>query len=126
VKKLLPALVAAVAALAVAGCGATGHEAIDPSAAKSPSAKKLFTTNCGGCHVLADAGTKGTTGPSLDDAWACASSQGFKRSTFRDVVRGQIAYASPPMPRDLVKGEQADGVADYVATVAGTGVNCSK
>jgi mono/diheme cytochrome c family protein len=124
VRRLLSASVAAAAALTVAGCGATGHEAIDTVAAKSASAKTLFTSNCGGCHTLAAAGAKGATGPNLDDAWACAASQGFKRSTFRDVVRGQIAYASPPMPRDLVTGEQADAVADYVATVAGQDVKC--
>lgn len=120
----MSASVAAAAALAVAGCGATGHQPIDPALAKSAAAKKLFTSNCGGCHTLAAAGTTGTTGPNLDDTWACAADQGFKQSTFRDVVRGQIAYASPPMPRDLVKGEQADAVADYVATVAGHGIKC--
>jgi hypothetical protein len=30
------------------------------------------------------------------------------------------------MPRSLVKGKQADAVADYVATVAGQGVSCTK
>jgi mono/diheme cytochrome c family protein len=30
--------------------------------------KALFTTNCGGCHTLADAGTSGSVGPNLDDA----------------------------------------------------------
>jgi mono/diheme cytochrome c family protein len=28
--------------------------------------KALFTTNCGGCHTLADAGTSGAVGPNLD------------------------------------------------------------
>jgi len=30
--------------------------------------KALFTTNCGGCHTLADAGTSGAVGPNLDDS----------------------------------------------------------
>ena len=29
--------------------------------------KALFTTSCGGCHTLADAGTSGNVGPNLDD-----------------------------------------------------------
>jgi hypothetical protein len=29
------------------------------------------------------------------------------------------------MPRELVKGEDADAVADYVGTVAGVGVACN-
>jgi mono/diheme cytochrome c family protein len=124
-KKLLLVAAAAAASLTVAGCGAVGHQAIDRTAAMAPSAKKAFTANCGGCHILKDAGTQGVTGPNLDDAFACAEQQGFKTSTIRDVIRGQIAYASPPMPRDLVKGETADAVADYVATVAGKGVSCT-
>jgi mono/diheme cytochrome c family protein len=34
------------------------------------------------------------------------------------VVRDQIDYAVPPMPRDLVEGAAADDVAAYVAAVA--------
>ena len=30
--------------------------------------KALFTTNCGGCHTLADAGTSGAVGPNLDNS----------------------------------------------------------
>lgn len=35
----------------------------DPTAGKV-----VFTTNCGGCHTLADAGTSGAVGPNLDQA----------------------------------------------------------
>lgn len=121
--KLLLAAVVLVAALVVAGCGAVGHEEFQSSSAAQ--GKKLFASNCGGCHTLKDAGTSGTTGPNLDDAWVCAHQQGFKRSTWRDVVRGQIDYASPPMPRELVKGADADAVADYVSDNAGRGMSCS-
>jgi mono/diheme cytochrome c family protein len=123
--KLLLAAGLAALAVALTGCGAVGHEDLDVQAAHSSAAKQAFTSNCGGCHVLSDAGTQGTTGPNLDDAFACAEQQGFAQSTIRDVIRGQIDYASPPMPRGLVKGEQADAVADYVATVAGEGVACT-
>jgi mono/diheme cytochrome c family protein len=124
VTKLLLAAAAAAAAILVSGCGAVGHEPIDKAVAESASAKQLFTQNCGGCHILKDAGTQGVTGPNLDYAWACADQQGFERSTWRDVVRGQIDYASPPMPREIVKGQDADDVADYIATAAGQGVQC--
>jgi mono/diheme cytochrome c family protein len=30
--------------------------------------KSVFSSNCGSCHVLQDAGTSGTVGPSLDEA----------------------------------------------------------
>jgi mono/diheme cytochrome c family protein len=28
----------------------------------------VFTTNCGSCHTLEEAGTSGTVGPNLDDS----------------------------------------------------------
>jgi mono/diheme cytochrome c family protein len=124
VTRILLAAAAVAAAVLVSGCGAVGHEAIDKAAANAPAAKQAFTQNCGGCHTLKDAGTSGVTGPNLDDAFACAEEQGFAKSTVRDVIRGQIDYASPPMRREIVKGDVADAVADYVATVAGRGVAC--
>ena len=125
-KKLLLAGALGAIAFALTGCGAVGRVGQGDVA----HGKELFlaTTSkgsCSSCHTLADAGSKGTVGPNLDDAFACAEHQGFKRSTIRDVVRGQIDYASPPMPRELVKGQQADDVADYIATVAGQGVDCT-
>jgi hypothetical protein len=33
----------------------------------APDGKKVFTSNCGGCHTLAAAGTNGSVGPNLDD-----------------------------------------------------------
>ena len=77
--------------------------------------------------MLADAGSPGTQGPNLDDAFRVLRQQhGFDESTIRDVVRGQIAYPTedppsgePGMPANLVTGEAADAVAAYVASVAG-------
>ena len=87
--------------------------------------KKLFVATCGGCHTLANAGTKGTTGPNLDDAFVADKQQGFSLQTIRDVVRGQIAYAEadpgtghPGMPPNLVKGQDAKNIATYVAQCA--------
>jgi mono/diheme cytochrome c family protein len=116
VRRALPLLGALVL---LAGCG-TGGKA--PSAADQANGKKLFTSaGCGGCHVLADAGAKGTVGPNLDDAFAGDRAQGFKESTIENVVLDQIREANPPMPKNLVKGQDAVDVAAYVAAVAGTG-----
>jgi mono/diheme cytochrome c family protein len=107
---------AAAAALLAAGCGSTGHQSAGGDVGLG---KALFQQKCASCHTLQDANAKGTVGPNLDDAFGDPEKQGFKESTVRDVVRGQIAYASPPMPQDLVKGAQAEAVAAYVAQVAG-------
>ncbi len=121
-------IASALAALVVllAGCGETvGYT---EGNGDKTNGKELFTAKCGSCHTLADAGTAGTIGPNLDDAFAESRRNGLGESTFVQVVRDQIAYAiettstgAPGMPRDLVTGQDAIDVASYVASVAGTG-----
>jgi mono/diheme cytochrome c family protein len=116
VRRALPLL---GALLLLAGCGTGGKAS---STSDPQNGKKLFTSaGCGGCHVLADAGSKGTVGPNLDDAFAGDRAQGFKDSTIENVVLDQIREASPPMPKNLVKGQDAIDVSAYIAGAAGTG-----
>jgi cbb3-type cytochrome c oxidase subunit III len=110
-------------ALLLAGCG-TGGKA-NPHGDQQ-AGQKLFTQSCGGCHTLAAAGTSGTTGPNLDEAFGPSRKQGFKESTIANVVLDQIRIASAPMPRNLVKGEDAQNVAAFVAAVAGSGTSNAK
>jgi mono/diheme cytochrome c family protein len=122
VRRLL-ALPLAVAALALAGCG--GEETTGLEGADRTNGKELFTAgkdgkqSCASCHVLADAGSAGTTGPNLDTSLGFSCSQGFDEDTVYSVVLGQIDLAAPPMPADLVTGQDAVDVAAYVASVAG-------
>jgi cytochrome c551/c552 len=128
------ALAATLAAVGVltSGCG-TGGLIGKGDAARG---KQLFVQKCGGCHTLADAGTTGTIGPNLDDAFSGSRYEGFAESTIRNVVHGQILFAvSNPagldrqgrpvqgMPENLVTGKDAEAVATYVASVAGTNAN---
>ncbi|MFN8110232.1 MAG: cytochrome c [Thermoleophilia bacterium] len=85
--------------------------------------KKLFQNTCGGCHTLADAGTKGQIGPNLDDAWRGSRDTGIPDSQYQGVVNRWIQWAQKPMPRHLLKGQDAADVAAYVASVAGTSDN---
>ena len=114
---LFGALALALLVLSGAGCG-TGGKA---TAGDQQNGAKLFSGKgqCAGCHVLAAAGSHGTTGPSLDDAFAADRKQGFKQSTIQNVVLDQIRQPSAPMPKNLVTGQDAQDVAAYVAAVAG-------
>jgi mono/diheme cytochrome c family protein len=123
---LVGACAVLLAALAATGCGSGGLTGGGDAAA----GKELFTGKgqCGSCHTLADAGTKGVIGPNLDDAFHQAREDGLGEATIRAVVRDQISYpivapntGAPGMPADLVKGDDADAVAAYVASVAGLG-----
>jgi plastocyanin len=94
--------------------------------------KQQFVQNCGSCHVLARAGTRGQTGPNLDAAFRRARIDGMGESTFQGVVHRQIQQparlpqrdpqtgeALPLMPANLVEGNDATDVAAYVAEAAG-------
>jgi mono/diheme cytochrome c family protein len=111
------------AALLAAGCG--GEDATGLEGADTANGKELFVSGadgqqpCGSCHSLADAATVATVGPDLDDAFRQARADGFDDSTVFRVTLDQIALAAPPMPANLVTGQDAVDVAAYIASVAG-------
>ena len=111
-----PALALGVAllvfGLALAACG---RDEPDLS-----NGKAQFVENCGQCHTLARAGTAGTQGPNLDDAFQAALAEGLDRDTVMGVVEDQIAHPrrGSIMPKALVKGEDATDVASYVGYAA--------
>jgi mono/diheme cytochrome c family protein len=112
----VPAALAA-AAIAVSGCTISGSQ----DSADLVNGKQLFAEKCGSCHVLDRAGTKGVTGPNLDEAFVVARNEGWGEESIRGVVLGQILYPGKglTMPAELVTGEDAEDVAAYVAATAG-------
>src|SRR4051794_3184508 len=105
----------AAAAAALAGCSAKESS----SNTDLVNGKKLFVAKCGSCHTLSHAGTKGTVGPNLDDALSNSVQEGFGDSAIRGLVHQwiQIARKGGAMPQNLVKGDDAQDVAAYVASV---------
>jgi len=130
--------------LFAAGCG-TGGIASNAQRPDTQNGQTLFTSNCGGCHTLSAAGTTGTIGPNLDNAYAASVKEGFSQSSIENAVLDQIRLGSgqvatyttskyfidhclpphsakcfsQPMPANIVKGQDALDVAAYVASVAG-------
>ena len=146
---LVASVCAAVLVTALSACGTGGYT----SEGSQGAGKDLFVPRCGGCHTLADAGTGGTIGPNLDDAFAQAREAGMTSDTFTQVVADQIRFpieetstGAPGMPDpdgpdgtlpncDDVEGdafcvddqEQAiKDIAVYVGAVAGTGIVAEK
>jgi mono/diheme cytochrome c family protein len=118
--RLLAPLVALLAAVvAISGCGTTNGDIA--------RGRVLFEQNCGTCHVLAQAGTTGVTGPNLDDAFAAArEAGGFDASTIEGIVKAQVDSPRPgngnpmaTMPAHIVEGTDLDDVAAYVGKYAG-------
>ena len=54
--------------------------------------KQLFVKKCGSCHTLNRAGTKGATGPNLDQAFQRAEKDGFGEPAIRGVIKKQIEF----------------------------------
>ncbi|MGE5272814.1 MAG: cytochrome c [Verrucomicrobiota bacterium] len=135
----MPAVALAGLVLLSAGCGTGG---LSSGKADLTNGKQLFVQKCGSCHTLAAAGTQGTIGPNLDNAFSGPREQGFKESSIRNVVHDQILFpvTNPSgvdvgpngvekkvtgMPAKLVTGEDANDVAAYVASVAGLSVGAT-
>jgi cbb3-type cytochrome c oxidase subunit III len=99
--------VAAVAGLPVkeqpgGGGGGGGQDATD--------GKAIFSTNCSGCHTLADAGASGNVGPNLDEA-----------KPDEALVTERVTNGKGVMPsfKGNLTPEQIKAVADYVSKNAG-------
>jgi plastocyanin len=127
-----------VVGLVLATLGLTGCELKD-SGTNVVNGKAKFASACGACHTLARAGTTGTDGPNLDEAFAQARADGFGQSTFKGIVLRQIENPNistqltppaadakdqtykpaPTMPANAVTGADARDVAAYVAQAAG-------
>jgi mono/diheme cytochrome c family protein len=133
-------------ALLVVGCG-TGGVASAGGPPDTSNGQTLFTQKCGACHTLSAAGTSGTIGPNLDNAFAESVAEHFPQTAIENVVLDQIRLGSGivasyttskdfirrhclndqkkceqlSMPANVVTGQDAIDVAAYVASVAGKG-----
>lgn len=115
----LLALVALLAISVVAsGCGTTDA---DPERGRT-----LFIQKCGECHAMAEAGTSGELGPSMDHAFAAAREIGNDSDTIEGVVTAQVEYPRESngnprvsMPAKIVTGQDLEDVAAYVGKWAG-------
>ena len=114
-----------IGAAVIGALGACGSESRDRDII---AGKQQFVKKCGACHTLARAGTKGTVGPNLDEAFRQALLAGMGRNTVEGAVHDQIMRparvpkSSPVyMPPKLVTGDDAKNVAAYVAFVAAAG-----
>jgi cbb3-type cytochrome c oxidase subunit III len=116
--------------LALTACGTGGIA----TGGNKETGKKLFLGKggCAGCHTLAAAGSSSTIGPNLDDAFAQARADGYKESAIQNIVREQIKYPGQyptaqnnanflksNMPANLLRGQDAEDVAAFVAANAG-------
>jgi mono/diheme cytochrome c family protein len=118
-----PMAVAALAAAALA-LGACGSEGIDvASSDPNYDGAVLFRENCAPCHSLSVVGAQGSAtevgsreprdGPNFNE----------RKETVEDVLYAirNGGFSSGPMPQNIVTGEDAQKVAEFVAKYSGRG-----
>ncbi|MBS1889377.1 MAG: c-type cytochrome [Actinobacteria bacterium] len=119
IRLLVPIAALVAMVVVISGCGTT-----NPDVARG---RELFVAKCGTCHTLAQAGTSGTLGPNLDDAFAAArEAGGFDAATIEGIVEAQVDTPRPgngnemaTMPPHLVEGTDLNDIAAYVGKYAG-------
>jgi cytochrome c551 len=118
-RRPLVALAVAASALFAASCGEEGIQLAksDPDY----EGAKIFEQRCSGCHTLAAAGTQGSATNPNDREYKDGPNFNTRREE-RDGVLFAIqngGFSSGPMPQDIVVGEEAEKVADFVAKYSG-------
>jgi mono/diheme cytochrome c family protein len=108
-----------LAVLGLSACG-FGEEKISVSQDDPDhNGAVLFATHCSGCHTLSAAGTQGsgnrgerTQGPNLDQ----------RTETFDDALYAiqNGGFSGAIMPQNIVVGDEADEVAEFVSKYAGS------
>jgi mono/diheme cytochrome c family protein len=108
----------ALAAIAVA-CGSQDIQLAEDD--PNYRGAQLFVERCSGCHTLEAAGTQGSAivankreykdGPNFDQR------QESKEQVLYAIRNG--GYSSGPMPQNIVVGEDAEAVAEFVAKYSG-------
>ena len=118
-RRLLAGCVLAAASLALGACGEEGIQLAkdDPNYRGA----QIFNENCAGCHTLSAAGAQGSAtdigsrelkdGPNFDDR------KEDVESVLYAIRNG--GFSSSPMPQNLVTGEEAQAVAEFVARCSG-------
>jgi len=74
--------------------------------------RKLFAKNCATCHTLHAVNAVGRVGPNLDQLRP-------PKALVLNAIQAGRARGNGQMPADLVAGQDAKDVADFVAAVAG-------
>jgi mono/diheme cytochrome c family protein len=118
-----PLLACALAATAI-GLGACGEEGIQVSS-NSPDYEgaQIFNENCAGCHSLEAAGAHGSA--SEIDSRELRDGPNFneRQESVEDVLHAirNGGFSSTLMPQNIVTGEEAQAVAEFVAKYSGRG-----
>jgi mono/diheme cytochrome c family protein len=125
-RRLMATVALAAAALAFAACGPQGVDL----ASDDPNYEgaRLFDQNCAGCHTLTVAGAEGSATDIASRERKDGPNFNERRVSVEDVLFAirNGGFSSGPMPQNIVTGEEAQRVAEFVARYSGRGGGSSE
>ena len=108
-------------ALLLAACGSEGVSVPAASDLTAHEGAEIFSTHCAGCHTISGAGTEGsgnralrTQGPNFDQRV-----ESYDEALF--AIRNG-GFSGAIMPQNIVTGDDATKVAEFLAKYSGTDV----
>jgi mono/diheme cytochrome c family protein len=120
-RRVVLAPVLAAAAVAVGACGEQGIQLAedDPNYAGA----QIFNENCAGCHTLDAAGSQGSATEVSSRERRDGPNFNERRVSVEDALYAirNGGFSSTLMPQNIVTGEEARQVAEFVARYSGGG-----
>src|SRR3954454_12869372 len=120
-RRVLVAACVAVAAAFAAACGSASIElkADDPN----HEGAQIFVERCGACHTLSVAGTQGSATKVTDKENVDVPSFEARKENVDDVLYAieNGGFSGAIMPENLVTGQEARKVAEFLSKYAGPG-----
>ena len=117
------ALAAVAASTVAASCG----EQTITLAQSDPDYEgaKIFEQRCSGCHTLRAAGTQGSAIKANNREYKDGPNFNQRAETKDQVLYAIFngGFSSGPMPQDIVVGEEAEKVAEFLAKYSGRGAD---
>jgi mono/diheme cytochrome c family protein len=120
-RRLKAAAALAAAALVLGACGTEGIQVAEND--PNYEGARLFDENCAGCHSLSVVGAEG----SATDVGSRERKDGPNFNERGEDVEDVLyairngGFSSGPMPQNIVTGEEAQKVAEFVAEYSGRG-----
>ena len=121
-RRIRSSLLATVVAAAALGAGACGEQDIQ-LAKDDPNYEgaQIFQERCGGCHTINAAGTQGSASKANGREYVDGPNFEARKEEVAQVLYAirNGGFSSGPMPQDIVVGEDAQKVAEFVAANSG-------
>jgi cytochrome c551 len=118
----IASIAAAAAALLLAACG--GEISVSEDNQQARRGAELFYERCSGCHSLDQANARGSKPPGQLQGGERTNGPNFNvRGVSRDDALFAIrngGFSGAIMPANIVTGEDAEAVADFLAEYAGS------